>query len=48
VAFGLLLLVAMAQGLIWPETSDDRDWIAFGVSLADLAGTILGLRALFR
>jgi sterol desaturase/sphingolipid hydroxylase (fatty acid hydroxylase superfamily) len=40
-AVGLLLLVAVAEGLIWSATRGDYDWKAFGVSMADLAGTII-------
>jgi len=40
-ALGLLLLVAVAEGLIWSATRGDYDWKAFGVSMADLAGTII-------
>ena len=40
-ALGLLLLVAVVEGLVWSATRGDYDWKAFGVSMADLAGTIL-------
>jgi sterol desaturase/sphingolipid hydroxylase (fatty acid hydroxylase superfamily) len=40
-ALGLLLLVAIAEGVIWSWTRGDYDWRAFGVSMADLFGTIV-------
>ncbi len=38
---GVLVLVAVAEGVIWSWRRRDYDWRAFGVSMFDLAGTIL-------
>ena len=38
---GLLLLIAVVEGIVWSATRGDYDWKAFAVSMADLAGTIL-------
>lgn len=38
---GVLVLVAIAEGVIWSLRRKDYDWRAFGVSMFDLGGTIL-------
>ena len=40
-----LLLVAIAEGVLWSLRRGDYDWRAFGVSVFDLAGPV-GLRFL--
>jgi len=40
-ALGVLLLVAVGEGVIWSLRRGDYDWKAFGVSMADLGGTIV-------
>lgn len=38
---GVLALVAVIEGIVWSIRRGDYDWRAFGVSMFDLAGTVL-------